>query len=49
MHALRCMSQLIRTIKGLVWPLALITLGMDWTGDGTVKTTVKDISNKTFI
>ena len=34
---------------GLVWPLALIALGMDWTEDDTMKTTVNGISNITFI
>ena len=34
---------------GLDWPSALIALGMDWTEDGTMKTTVNDISNITFI
>ena len=36
-------------IRGLDWLLALIPLGMDWTGDDTMKTTVNDISNITFI
>jgi len=36
----------IRAIKGLV---ALTALEMDWTEDDTMKTTVNDISNITFI
>jgi len=36
-------------IGGLVWPLALTALGMDWTDDDTMKTTMNDISNITFI
>ena len=29
--------------------VALTALGMDWTGDDTMKTTMNDISNITFI
>jgi len=36
----------IRALKGLV---ALTALGMDWTEDDTVKTTMNGISNITFI
>jgi len=36
-------------LGGLDWPLALTALGMDWTEDDTVKTTVNGISNITFI
>jgi len=36
-------------LGGLDWPLALTALGMDWTEDDTMKTTVNDISNITFI
>ena len=36
----------IRAIRGLV---ALTALGMDWTEDDTVKTTMNGISNITFI
>jgi len=37
---------IIRAIKGLV---ALTALEMDWTENDTVKTTVNNISNITFI
>jgi len=36
----------IKAIRGLV---ALTALGMDWTEDDTVKTTMNGISNITFI
>ena len=36
----------IRAIKGLV---ALTALGMDWTEDATMKTTMNGISNIAFI
>ena len=36
----------IRALKGLV---ALTALGMDWTEEDTVKTTMNGISNITFI
>jgi len=39
-------STAIWAIKGLV---ALTALGMDWTEDDTVKTTMNGISNITFI
>jgi len=43
---LECRGIAIGAIKGLV---ALTALEMDWTGDDTMKTTVNDISNITFI
>jgi len=43
-------STAIGTIKGLVCPWAALTaLGMDWTEGDTMKTTVNNISNITFI
>ena len=39
-------SSAIKAIRGLV---ALTALGMDWTEDDTVKTTMNGISNITFI
>jgi len=39
----------MRAIRGLVCPLALTALGIDWTEDDTMKTTVNGISNITFI
>ena len=41
-----CVCAAIMAIKGLV---ALTALGMDWTEDDTVKTTMNGISNITFI
>jgi len=43
---LECRGIAIGAIKGLV---ALTALEMDWTEDDTMRTTVNDISNITFI
>jgi len=39
----------IRLTKGLAWLLALTELGMDCTEGDTMKTTINNISNITFI